>query len=344
LLFSERFTKFSSCVYNLFQRLALSLQIEVKQADQRVMTNQPASNLRQIDQAHHLHPFTNHTDLFRSGGNVMVAAEGNHVFDDTGRRLLDGLAGLWCVNVGYNRQEIIDAITTQLQRLCYYPSFFNTTTEPAILLAQRLHDYGLPGLSHTLFSNSGSEANETAIKVILSYWRLRGQPQRTKLLSRTYSYHGVTLGATNLTGLTSCTVPFGLPTAGFIRIPGPYHYAANTDLDPVAFGQACLEQTEAIILKEGPDTIAALFAEPIQGAGGVILPPEGYLKGLRNLARKYEILFVSDEVITAFGRLGTMYLSEEWTLTPTSKPWPRASPADTYRSGPPGYGRKSPTP
>jgi putrescine---pyruvate transaminase len=278
--------------------------------------NITSQSLRQMDRAHHIHPFTHNADMHRVGGNIMVSAEGNYVTDDQGNRLLDGLAGLWCVNVGYNRKEIIDAITAQLNKLCYYPSFFNSTTEPAILLAQKLFDYGLPELSHVLFSNSGSEANETAIKVILNYWRLKGQPDRVKLISRTYSYHGVTLGATNLTGLTSCTAPFGLPTAGFIRVPAPYRYLAGTELDSEAFAQQCLQETEAIILREGPDSIAALFAEPIQGAGGVIIPPLGYLRGLRELARKYGILYVSDEVITAFGRLGTMYLSEDWGLDP----------------------------
>ena len=167
-----------------------------------------------------------------------------------------------------------------------------------------------------LYANSGSGANETAIKVALSYWLLKGKPAKRKIISRTFSYHGVTLGATNLTGLTSCTKPFGLPEAGFVRVPGPYHYVADTKLSPEAFGQKCLEETEAIIKCEGADSIAALFAEPIQGAGGVIIPPKGYLKGLRALARKYDILYVSDEVITGFGRTGAMFASDEWDLDP----------------------------
>jgi putrescine aminotransferase len=275
-----------------------------------------SESLRTIDQAHHIHPFTNNDSMHDEGAHIIVSAEGCHVTDDHGTTLLDGLAGLWCVNMGYNRPEIIDAITKQLQKLCYYPSFFNSTTEPTILLAQKLHELGLPRLTHTLFSDSGSGANETAIKIIRSYWKLKGQPERTKLLSRTYSYHGVTLGATNLTGLTSCTLPFNLPTNGFIRVPGPYHYAADTELSAEAFGEQCLAETEAIILAEGPETIAALFAEPIQGAGGVIIPPSGYLKKLREIARKHGILYVSDEVITGFGRLGTMYASDAWDIDP----------------------------
>ncbi|MBN2069276.1 MAG: aminotransferase class III-fold pyridoxal phosphate-dependent enzyme [Opitutales bacterium] len=275
------------------------------------------STLRETDKAHHLHPFTNNADMHESGNaHIITSAEGVYVYDDKGNKLLDGLAGLWCVNMGYGRKEIIEAITKQLEQLCYYPSFFNSTTEPTIKLAEKLHQLGLPRLTHTIFSNSGSGANETAIKTIRNYWNLKGKPGRTKLMSRTYSYHGVTLGATCLTGLTSCTKPFGLPTEGFIHAPGPYHYVSDTTLSPEAFGQKCLEETEKLILAEGPETIAAMFVEPVQGAGGVIVPPEGYLKKLRELIRKYDILYVSDEVITGFGRTGAMYASDAWDLDP----------------------------
>lgn len=278
--------------------------------------NTVSPSLRAVDSAHHIHPFTNHGDMHKSGSHIIASASGSYVTDDQGVRLLDGLAGLWCMNVGYGRREIIDAVTHQMEKLSFYPSFFNSTTEPTILLAEKLHRLGLPRLTHTLFSNSGSEANDTAIKVILSYWNLKGQPRRTKFMSRTYSYHGVTLGATSLTGLVSCTRPFGLPASGFVRIPGPYHYMSDGSLSPEAFGKKCLEETETIIRCEGPESIAAIFAEPIQGAGGVIIPPPGYLAGLRELARKYGILYVSDEVITAFGRIGAFYASEMWDLDP----------------------------
>ena len=274
-------------------------------------------NLRSIDAAHHIHPFTNNADMHKSGAAYIIKnAKGCYVTDDKGVKLLDGLAGLWCVNMGYGQKPIIDAITKQLNELCYYPSFFNSTTEPTVKLSEKLYSLGLPRLTHVLFSDSGSGANETALKVIQSYWILKGKPRKTKIISRTFSYHGVTMGATNLTGLTSCTKPFGLPTPGFVRVPGPYHYVADTELPPEEFGQKCLEETEAIIQCEGPDTIGALFAEPIQGAGGVIIPPKGYLKGLRELCRKYDILYVSDEVITGFGRTGAMFASAAWDLDP----------------------------
>jgi len=278
--------------------------------------NTMTKSLRDVDEAHHIHPFTNNGEMYKTGAYIMEKASGSYVTDDRGVRLLDGLAGLWCVNMGYNRREIIDAVTKQMEQLCYYPSFFNSTTEPTILLAEKLHSLGLPRLTHTIFSNSGSEANETAIKAILNYWNLKGEAKRTKFISRTSSYHGVTYGATNLTGLVSCTKPFGLPVSGFVRVPGPYQYITDTELTPEEFGSKCLEETEEIILAEGPETFAAMFVEPIQGAGGVIIPPAGYLKGLRELARKYGILYVSDEVITGFGRLGAYYASEMWDLDP----------------------------
>lgn len=276
----------------------------------------PLNELRRIDQAHHLHPFTDHSAMHAAGTHVITRAEGCYVFDAENRRLLDGLAGLWCINVGYNREEIVRAVEEQMRRLCFYPSFFNSTTEPAILLAAKLARLAPPRLTHSVFSNSGSEANETALKITRSYWKLRGRPNKRKILSRTFAYHGVTLATTSMTGLVSCTAPFDLPLPGFIQVPGPYHYGAATDLTSEAYGQWCIRETEAVIQREGADTIGALVAEPIQGAGGVIVPPPGYLKALRELARQHDILFVADEVISGFGRMGDWFCSSLWDLDP----------------------------
>jgi putrescine---pyruvate transaminase len=272
--------------------------------------------LRTLDRAHHLHPFTDHASMHGAGTHIITRAEGCHVFDIEGRRLLDGLAGLWCVNVGYNRPEIAAAIQEQLGKLCYYPSFFNSTTEPAIALADKLAQLAPPRLTHSVFTNSGSEANETALKIIRNYWNLRGRKAKSKIITRTYAYHGVTIATTSMTGLVGCQTPFDLPLPGFIQVPGPYHYSADTALSPEAYGQWCLEQTEETILREGADTIAAIFAEPIQGAGGVIVPPPGYLAALREMARRHDILFVADEVISGFGRLGDWTASSLWNLDP----------------------------
>jgi putrescine aminotransferase len=272
--------------------------------------------LRDLDKRHLIHPFTNHADLHAMGTHLITSAEGCWVTDDKGRRLLDGLAGLWCVNVGYGRKEIMEAVTRQMQQVAYYPSFFNTTTEPTILLAERLAGLAPARLNRVVFSNSGSESNETALKIIRNYHKLKGQPQRTKILTREFAYHGVTLATTSMTGLPSCTAPFDLPLSGFLRVPAPYPYAAQSPLSPEAYGKWCIEETARIIEKEGPETIAALFAEPIQGAGGVIVPPEGYLKALRKLCREHGILFVADEVITGFGRVGDWFASNLWDLDP----------------------------
>jgi putrescine aminotransferase len=278
--------------------------------------NAPAA-LQSLDLAHHLHPFTDQTSMAAEGGSqIIVSGEGCYVTDQSGRRLLDGLAGLWCVNVGYGRREIVDAVCAQMARLPYYCSFFNSTTEPAIQLAARLADLAPAGLNHVMFSNSGSEANETALKMIRAYQKLRGRPGKVKVLSRTFGYHGVTLATTSLTGLPNCCTPFDLPLAGFVQVPAPYAYGAGREADPAGYARECLAETRAIIEREGADTISALFVEPVQGAGGVIVPPEGYLTELRALCRENDILFVADEVITGFGRLGAWFASELWSLEP----------------------------
>ena len=272
------------------------------------------ASLRRLDRAHHLHPFTDHGAMHREGTHVIRSATGSTLVDEEGRELLDGLAGLWCVNVGHGREEIARAVGEQMRALAFYPSFFNTTTEPTIRLAARLAELAPPALTRALFSNSGSEANETALKLIRAYWKLRGRSSKRKILSRTWSYHGVTLATTSMTGLPTCYEPFDLPLSGFVQVPGPYAY--RTGKSAAEYAEWCLAETERCIAAEGADTIAAMFVEPVQGAGGVIVPPEGYLTKLRELCRKNEILFVADEVITGFGRLGAWFASGLWDLDP----------------------------
>ncbi|WP_218082120.1 aminotransferase family protein [Anthocerotibacter panamensis] len=273
-------------------------------------------HLQELDCTYLLHPFTNHQDMHREGTHIIRSGSGCFVIDEQGKTLLDGMAGLWCVNVGYGRKELVEAVYQQMLELPYYCSFLNSTTEPTILLAQRLAGLAPARLNHTMFNSSGSESNETALKIIRGYYHLTGRPEKTKILTRRFSYHGVTLATTSMTGLVGNTAPFGLPLAGYIHVPGPHAYGVDSDLDPVAFGQWCLEETARIIEMEDPRTIAAFFVEPIQGAGGVIVPPEGYLKSLRELCRQYDILFVADEVITGFGRVGDWFASNLWELDP----------------------------
>jgi putrescine---pyruvate transaminase len=273
-------------------------------------------DLQEQDRNFQLHPFTDHADLHASGTHIVLEGHGCHFVDESGRRILDGLAGLWCVNLGYSSKAIVRAVTQQLERLPYYPSFFNSTTEPPIRVAKFLAEKAPARLNRTIFSNSGSEANETALKVIRAYCKLKGRRDKKKILFRTFSYHGMTLATTSMTGLPNCQQPFDLPLADFLLVPGPYAYGAKTELSSEAYGEWCVEETRRIILEERAETIAAFFAEPIQGAGGVIIPPAGYLAGLRQLCRENEILFVADEVITAFGRLGDWFASNLWSLDP----------------------------
>ena len=280
------------------------------------MISPSIDDLQAQDRRFHLHPFTDHSDLHASGTHIIKRGEGCYFIDEHDQRILDGLAGLWCVNVGYNCQPIIDAVTAQLQQLPYYPSFFNSTTEPAIRVAEFLAKKAPPRVNRTIFSNSGSEANETALKIIRSYWKLKGRPEKKTILSRTFSYHGVTLAATSMTGLPNCQAPFDLPLPGFVQVPGPYAYGARTTMSAEAYGQWCVEETRRAIAEQGAETIAAMFVEPVQGAGGVVVPPQGYLDALRKLCRENEILFVADEVITAFGRLGDWFASNLWNLDP----------------------------
>ncbi len=274
------------------------------------------ATLRRLDEASFLHPFTDHVDLHRQGTHIIQEASGCWVTDETGRRLFDGLAGLWCVNVGYGRREIADAVHRQMTAVCFYPSFFNTTTEPTILLADKLRSVAPQGMRKVFFSNSGSEANETALKLIRAYHKLRGKVGKTKVLTRTFSYHGVGMATTSMTGLPTCYLPFDLPFPGFIHVPGPHPYGVNSERSPAEYADWCLAETERVIEREGADTIAALFAEPVQGAGGVIVPPAGHLRALRDLCRRHDILFVADEVITGFGRLGAWFASAMWDLEP----------------------------
>jgi putrescine aminotransferase len=279
-------------------------------------THPSTAELRDIDRRHHLHPFTNHPDMHGPGTHIIKSGDGCFLIDQNNERLLDGLAGLWCVNVGYSCAAITEAVTRQMTELPYYPSFFNSTTEPPIRVADFLAKKSPPRVKRTFFSNSGSEANESALKIIRAYHKVRNQPGKTKILSRSFSYHGVTLATASMTGLPTVYEPFGLPLPGFIHVPGPHPYGHNSPLDPEAFGKWCIAETDRTIREHGADTIAAMFVEPVQGAGGVIPPPPGYLAELRELLRKNDILFVADEVITAFGRLGDWFASNLWNLDP----------------------------
>jgi len=272
---------------------------------------------RALDAAHHLHPFTDHGALAGEGGaRIIESAEGVYLRDSEGRRIIDGMAGLWCVNVGYGRGELADAAAEQMRRLPYYNAFFKTATPPSIALAARLAERTPKGLNRAFFGSSGSESVDTMIRLVRHYWNLMGEPRRKTFISRRYAYHGSTVAAASLSGMTPMHRQADLPLPGFVHVMPPYWCDYGGDEDPEIFGRRAADAVEERILELGPDSIAAFVGEPIQGAGGVIVPPASYWPRVREICRRYGILFVADEVICGFGRTGHWFGSDLYGLEP----------------------------
>jgi taurine-pyruvate aminotransferase len=261
--------------------------------------------LEAADRAHVWHPLTQHQAFARGRAPlVIVGGEGVWVFDIDGRRYLDAAAGLWCVNAGYGRWELVAAATEQMGRLPYYPL---TQTHPAaIALAAKLAGY-LPHTPHIFFTNSGSEANETAFKAVRHYWRLKGHPRKVKILSRHRGYHGATLGALSATGQPERRRDYEPLAPGFIQVAAPYCYRCPFHLTHPACGLQCALDFERRIEIEGADTVAAIIVEPVVAGGGVIVPPQAYLPAVAEIARRHDVKLIVDEVVTGFGRLGDMF-------------------------------------
>jgi L-2,4-diaminobutyrate transaminase len=270
-----------------------------------------------LDQATLLHPFTSVVGHLLRGPRIMVEARGTRIRDRAGREYLDAMAGLWCVNVGYGREEIARAMAEQARRLPYYHSFVSHSNEPAIRLADRLLRLAPGSMSKVFFCNSGSEANETAVKLVWYYNNLRGKPAKKKFIAQQGGYHGVTLGATSLTGIPVLHEHFDLPLRGFLHVRKPHAFweAAPGESEREFAGRLARELDECI-QTEGPETVAAFIAEPVMGAGGVIPPPEGYFEAIVPVLRKHDVLFIVDEVICGFGRLGEMFGSQRFGLQP----------------------------
>ncbi len=279
-------------------------------------TSYDPAQLQALDAAHHLHPFTVHHELARRGSRVVVRAEGAWIETADGRRLLDGMAGLWCVNVGYGREELVEAGCEQLRELPYYNTFFQCTTPPATELAAELARLLPLGMTRIFFGCSGSDANDTAIKSVWYYWNLQGRPEKKHIISRRSAYHGTGLGSGSLTGLANVHGPFDLPLARFHHIGDPHWYRDGGELDPDAFGRLAASWLEAKILELGPEKVAAFWGEPIQGAGGAIIPPASYWPEIQRICRRYDVLLVADEVITGFGRTGRTFGFETFGFTP----------------------------
>ena len=278
------------------------------------------SHWQAIDSAHHLHPFSDTKALAQEGCRVITRADGIYIWDSDGKRLLDGMAGLWCVNVGYGRKELADAAYRQLLELPYYNNFFKTSPPSAIELAGLLAEITAPHLNHVFFTNSGSEANDTMFRLVRRYWDLAGQPGKEVFISREHAYHGSTIAAASLGGMKPMHDQGHLPIPGIRHIAPPYWYRDGGGMSPEEFGLAAARRLEQEINAVGAHRVAAFIGEPIQCAGGLIVPPESYWPEIQRICREYDVLLVVDEVICGFGRLGAWFGSDHYRLEPDLMP------------------------
>ncbi|HBS98333.1 aspartate aminotransferase family protein [Salipiger marinus] len=281
-----------------------------------VSVNSPTSELQALDAAHHMHPFTTAQDLARKGARVITRAEGCWLTDSEGERILDGMAGLWCVNVGYGRRELADVAQRQMLELPYYNTFFQTTHVPVIQLAAKIAELAPGDLNTVFFASSGSEANDTNLRLVRTYWQEKGEPQRDVIISRWNGYHGSSVGSGSLGGMKGMHAQGGMPIPGIHHIDQPHWYNEGGDMTPEEFGLERARQLEAAIEEIGPHRVAAFIAEPIQGAGGVIIPPSTYWPEVQRIVDKYGILLIADEVICGFGRTGAWFGSETVGIRP----------------------------
>jgi putrescine---pyruvate transaminase len=273
-----------------------------------------------LDAAHYIHPFTDHAALGKKGTRVITRAEGVYLYESGGRRILDGMSGLWCVNLGYGRRELADAAYKQLLELPYYNSFFQVAHPPAIELARLLAEVTPAQFKHVFFTGSGSEANDTVVRTVRHYWNVLGHPQRTVIISRRNAYHGSTMAGASLGGMKPMHEQGGLPIPGVVHIGQPYWFGEGGDLSPEEFGLQAARELEQKILEIGADKVAAFIGEPIQGAGGVIIPPATYWPEIQRIVDKYGILLIADEVICGFGRTGRWFGSEYFGIRPDLMP------------------------
>ncbi len=278
--------------------------------------NQTAS-WKSSDHRHHMHPFTDTKEMAEKGGaRIITRAEGVYIFDSDGNRILDGMAGLWCVNMGYKRQELVDAAAEQMQKLPYYNNFFQCSHPPAIELSSLLSELSPGNFNHVFFTGSGSEANDTQVKLIRRYWDLMGEPEKMTIIARENAYHGSTVAGSSLSGMSAMHEQLVLQVPGIVHIGQPYQFELGADMSAQDFGLQQARLLEEKILELGVDKVAAFIAEPVQGAGGVIIPPDSYWPEIQRICDEYGILLVADEVITAFGRLGEWFASTHFGIRP----------------------------
>ncbi|MEM1045928.1 MAG: aspartate aminotransferase family protein [Pseudomonadota bacterium] len=286
----------------------------------RTSNEYPTALLQEQDAAHHWHPFTDSKTMNAEGSRVITRADGIWLWDSDGNRILDGMAGLWCVNIGHGRQEITEAVQAQMAELSYYNTFFKTTHPPVIALAKKLAELAPDPLNHVFFCNSGSEANDTVLRLVRTYWAATGKPDKKVVIARHNAYHGSTYAGASLGGMTHMHRQGGMPIPDIHHIAQPYWFGEGGDMDPEAFGLSAARELEKAIDEIGADNVAAFIGEPIQGAGGVIIPPATYWPEIQRICRERDILLVADEVICGFGRLGTWFGFEHFDLEPDIAP------------------------
>jgi L-2,4-diaminobutyrate transaminase len=265
-------------------------------------------DIEELDKKYLFHPFTALAEHEKNGPSVIVKGEGVWLEDNHGKRYIDAMAGLWCVNTGYGRKEIADVIHQQALTLPYFHSFTSWGTEAPVLLAEKVISKAPEGMSKVFFGQSGSDANDTQVKLVWYYWNSRGMPQKKKVIARNRGYHGVTIVAGSLTGMASLHSGFDLPLDFVRHTTAPYRlWEAEAGMSDADFVAKLANDLEQLILTEGPDTIGAMIMEPVMGAGGVIVPPPGYYDAIQAILTKYDILLIADEVISGFGRLGDWF-------------------------------------
>ncbi len=283
-------------------------------------SGQSTAQRQEKNHSHHLHPFSDNGALKEEGARIIESAQGVYLYDSEGNKILDGMAGLWCVNIGYGRQELVEAACNQMKELPYYNTFFKTTHNPAIALAEKLAEITPENMNHVFFTGSGSECNDTVLRMVRHYWATKGQPEKQVIISRENAYHGSTVAGASLGGMKPMHKQGGLPIPGIVHIQQPYWFGEGGVLSPEAFGLKAAQALEEKILELGEDKVAAFIAEPIQGAGGVIVPPATYWPEINRILEKYDILLVIDEVICGFGRTGEWFGSDYFNLKPDLMP------------------------
>lgn len=272
--------------------------------------------LQELDAQHHLHPFTDSDALAEKGVKVITKADGVYIWDAAGNQYLDGMAGLWCVNVGYGRKEIMQAVSEQMLELPYYNTFFQTTHPPVVELSARIAELTPDGLNKVFFCSSGSEANDTVLRMVRHYWASVGSPQKQIVISRENAYHGSTMAGASLGGMTPMHKQGGLPIPGIEHIMQPHWFLDEEGLSEEDFGLKAAQALEDKINEVGAENVAAFIAEPVQGAGGVIVPPPNYWPAIQKICKQHNILLVADEVICGFGRTGNWFGSQTYNIEP----------------------------